>query len=305
MHGEDLMGARTGMRRGGRTDVGTAIRGLALAGLVLAFAGCGGDAVPDEQAEVDREMELALQGDSAAPELEDVGDAAEPGGESVAPAPPARPRPTPTPPPAPAPAPEPEVEPEAEAPPVEEGPRTMEITAQPGAELQIELRQELSTRTNGPGDRFTASVVTPLVDGSRVVVPTGAVVRGEVTAVQKSGGQGESAIIKVAFLDVTFNGETWPMSATVVEATPETEGRYSTGDKAARIGAGAAAGAILGRIIGGNAKGTVIGAAVGAAAGTAITLATEDVDAVLPQGSTMRLRLDEPLTVTVVDPLGG
>lgn len=303
------MGARTGTRRGGWTAVGTGIRGLVLAGLALAFAGCGGEAVPDEQADVDQEMELALQGDSVEAELQDVGDAAEPEGEAVLPEPPpARPRPSPTPPPAPAPTPPPaaapEPEPEVEEP-VEPEPRTVQITAQPGAELQIELSQELSTKDNAPGDRFTASVVSPLVDGSRVVVPTGAVVRGEVTAVQKSGGQGESAIIKVAFLDVTFNGETWPIAATVVEATPETEGRYSTGDKAARIGAGAAAGAILGRIIGGNAKGTVIGAAVGAAAGTAITLATEDVDAVLPQGSTMRLRLDEPLTVTLVDPLGG
>lgn len=303
------MGARAGTRRSRGRRAGTVIRGLALAGLALGLAGCGGEAVPDEQADAGQEMELALQGDSVEAELEDVGDAAEPEGETAtAEPPPARPRPNPTPPPAPPPtqAAEPEVEPEpAVEEPVEPTPRTVQITAQPGAELQIELRQELSTKTNVPGDRFTASVVSPLVDGSRVVVPTGAVVRGEVTAVQKSGGQGESAIIKVAFLDVTFNGETWPIAATVVEATPETEGRYSTGDKAARIGAGAAAGAILGRIIGGNAKGTVIGAAVGAAAGTAITLATEDVDAVLPQGSTMRLRLDEPLTVTLEDPLGG
>lgn len=305
MRREDLMVARRGMRRGARTDVGTAIRWLVLTGVVLAFAGCGGDAVPDDQAEVDQEMELALQGDSAEPELEDVGDAAEPEGETAAPpARPTPPPPAPAPMPPPAPAPEREVDEVAE-PAIEPAPRTINVTAQPGAEFQIELRQELSTRTNAPGDRFTASVVSPLVDGSRVVVPSAAVVRGEVTAVQKSGGQGEAAIIKVAFLDVSFNGGTWPLSATVVEATPETEGRYSTGDKAARIGAGAAAGAILGRIIGGNAKGTVIGAAVGAAAGTAITLGTEDVDAVLPQGSTMRLRLDEPLTVTVADPLGG
>jgi len=290
-----------GARRGGWTDVVTAMRALALAGLVLALASCGGEAVPDDQAAVDQEMELALQGDSVEAELEDVGDAGEAEAETAPP--PARPRPTPTPPPAPPPAPAPAPEAEVEEPPVE-APRTVSITAQPGAELEIELRQELSTKTNAPGDRFTASVVTPLVDGSRVVVPNGAVIRGEVTAVQKSGGQGEAAIIKIAFLDVTFNGETWPIAATVVEATPETEGRYSTGDKAARIGVGAAAGAILGRIIGGNAKGTVIGAAVGAAAGTAITIVTEDVDAVLPQGSTMRLRLDEPLTVTVTDPYG-
>jgi uncharacterized membrane protein len=98
---------------------------------------------------------------------------------------------------------------------------------------------------------------------------------------------------------VSFLGNSWPISATVVEAEPTTKGRYSTGDKAARIGAGAVAGAILGRVIGGNTTGTVVGAAVGAAAGTAITLATEDVDAVLAVGSILRLRLDRVLTITV------
>ncbi len=297
--------------RGGSGGMGMRFRALALASLVVASASCRGEAVPDDQADVDQEMELALQGDSVEPELADVGQATDEGGQASEPEPePVRPRPTPPPAPAPRPTPPlaaaPESEPEvADEPPADEGPRMVSLTARPGAEFQIELRQELSTKNNSPGDRFTASVVSPMIDGSRVILPNGATVRGEVTAVQKSGGQGQTAIIKVTFLDVTFDGETWPISATVVEANPETQGRYSTGDKAARIGAGAAAGAILGRIIGGNAKGTVIGAAVGAAAGTAITLGTEDVDAVLPQGSTMRLRIDEPFTVTVPDPMGG
>lgn len=295
-------------RRVERREMGRRWRALATAGLVLVAASCRGEPVPDDEAAADQDMELALQDDQAEPQLEDVGDAAQEGGQAAEPTPaPARPRPTPppapapapTPPPAPAPTPPPAVEPEPEA------PRMATYTAQPGAEFQIELRQELSTKTNVPGDRFTATVVSPMIDGNRVVLPNGAVVRGEVTAVQKSGGQGQTAIIKVAFLDVAFNGETWPIAATVVEATPETQGRYSTGDKAARIGAGAVAGAILGRVIGGNAKGTVIGAAVGAAAGTAITLATEDVDAVLPEGSTLRLRLDEPFSITVPESPGG
>lgn len=315
-----------GGRRGGRSSrvansrrvsraakrASLAVRSLALFAVMFLVAGCGGgDSAADDQAALDREMDLALEED-AEPELRDEGEAAD-AGETVAEpeTPPARPAPppaAPVPPPAPAPAPpaatpDPATEPAVEEP--SPGPRMVSLTARPGAEFEIELRQPLSTRTNRPGDRFTASVFSPLVDGSRVIVPTAAIVRGEVTAVQKSGGQGQQAIIKIAFLDVSFNGETWPLSATVVEATPETEGRYSTGDKAARIGAGAVAGAILGRVIGGNARGTVIGAAVGAAAGTAITLATEDVDAVLAEGSVLRLRLDEPLTVEVPDPLGG
>lgn len=289
-----------------------ASRGVAAVVLGVWVAACGGDVVPDEQDAIDRELELALDTE-AEPELADEGTPESPGETVVeaTPAPPPPPpppsspvRPAPTPEPTPPPAPAPEVEPEpAAAEPPE--PRYIETVASVGSELEIEMLQALSTGTNRPGDRFTAAVVRPLIDANRVIVPLNARVRGEVTALQKSGGSGQEAIIKVSFIDVSFNGETWPLSASVVEANPETQGRLSTGDKAARIGAGAAAGAILGRIIGGNTRGTVIGAAVGAAAGTAITLATEDVDAVLPEGSVLRLRLDEPLVIRVVDPEGG
>jgi hypothetical protein len=286
---------------------------ILVGGVAIGLTACGGDVEPVDQAAVDREMDLALEGQGAEPELRD-----DPQGDTDALEAPAAPPPAPTPAPQAAPPTAPPPPPPAEAPveaeaedpapePVEAetGPAMITLTADYGTEFRIELRQELSTKNNQPGDRFTASVIEPLIDGSRVIVQSGAIVRGEVTAVQKSGGQGQSAIIKIAFYEVSFDGETYPLSASVVEAHPETEGRYSTGDKAARIGGGAVAGAILGRVLGGNSKGTIIGAAVGAAAGTAITLATEDVDAVLPAGSEMRLRLDEPLTVTIVDPIGG
>jgi len=177
----------------------------------------------------------------------------------------------------------------------------LSVTAAAGSEMEAVLLQELSTKTNQPGDRFTLRVTQPLLDNNRVVVQRNARIRGEVTAIQRSGGRGQDAVIKVSLIDISLLGDTWPLSATVVQATPTTKGRYSTGDKAARIGAGAVAGAILGRVLGGNSKGTVLGAAVGAAAGTAITLGTEDVDAVLPEGSVFHLRLDEPLTVTYPD----
>lgn len=277
-----------------------------LLGMSIGVAACDGDAEPIDQAAVDREMDLALEGEGAEPELADEpqGDVDEVETTATPPAPPPATPParrSPPPPAAPADVDEPAEEPAAEPDP---GPAMMTLSAESGTEFRVRLRQELSTKDNKPGDRFTASVTEPLIDGSMVVVHVNAIVRGEVTAVQRSGSRGEAAVIKIAFTDVTVDGVTYPLSASVLQAEPETEGRYSTGDKAARIGGGAVAGAILGRVIGGNAKGTIIGAAVGAAAGTAITLATEDVDAVLPAGSELRLRLDEPLVITVEDPMG-
>jgi len=289
-----------GCTRDGKDGVGVA-RGLAvLIGLAMGLAACSGEAVPDDQAAVDREMELALEGE-AEPELRDEGDR-----EPAAEQPPRAPAQSPL-----AATPPREVEPAEDAVVPEPArevpapPAMLTLTAAAGAEFEVELEQELSTRTSQPGDRFTARLTRPIIDDSKVIVSVGSIVRGEVTAVQRSGGQGQAAVIKITFHQLFIDGENWPLAASVVDAQPQTRGEYSTGDKAARIGVGAVAGGILGRVIGGNARGTVIGAAVGAAAGTAITLATEDVDAVLPRGSILKLRLDEPFTHQVPEPGDG
>lgn len=248
---------------------------------------CGGGMDEDPQAEVDRELDLAMADDSAA-ELADVGEAAEepPPRQPPRQAPPATRVPSQT-----------SEAPRRQPPPAPSGPRYEEATVGIGTSVQVRLDQELSTRENQPGDLFTATLLAPITDGRQVVVPAGARFRGEVTAVQPSGGQGQQAVLKIAFLEVSFDGNTYPVSVTVTEANPTTKGRDSTGEKAAKIGAGAVVGGILGRVIGGNATGTIVGGAVGAAAGTAIALGTEDVDAVLAEGSELTMRLDAPLTV--------
>lgn len=276
--------------RGIQTKTSSAL-GLALLLTVGAGVACE-RASEDETAEVDREMDMALEGDTAAePELRDVPQ------EQATAQPQARQEPrrqTPT-------AQPPQQQPRAETPREEERrpatPATIMLSASEGSTLRIILNQELSTRNNQSGDLFTARVADAVTDGRNVVIPAGAVVRGQVTAVQESGGQGQQAIIKLEFSEISMDGATYPLRATIVQANPETRSRTSTGGRVARIGGGAAAGAILGRVIGGDTKGAVIGAAVGAAAGTAITLGTEDVDAVLPEGSEMTIRLDEPVVV--------
>lgn len=290
---------------------------LAVAALALALAAgtaaCGGEEpveeMTEEQAELDREMELALEGDTGQAELRD-----EAVQEPVAQRPPQTPPETRTRPPqverrqpaveratepAEAEAPPADPEPRAETPAREE-PRTVTVPA--GSDVRVALNQTLSTEDSRVGDLFTARVLQPVTGGEGgryVAIPQGSTVRGRVTAVQPSGGQGQQAIIQVALTEITVDDATYPFSATVVEANPETRGRSSTGEKAVKIGAGTAAGAILGRVIGGGSKGTVIGAVAGAAAGTAITLGTEDVDAVLAEGSEMVLRTDEPFAIPV------
>jgi hypothetical protein len=97
---------------------------------------------------------------------------------------------------------------------------------------------------------------------------------GEVTAVEESGSHGQTAIINLDIHEVSFDGATYPLEASILEANPETRSRSSTGAKAAKIGGAAVVGAI----------------------------GTDDVDAVLPRGSRMLLRLDAPLEMQVAMP---
>jgi uncharacterized protein YcfJ len=76
------------------------------------------------------------------------------------------------------------------------------------------------------------------------------------------------------------------------------EGSSPAKESAAKIGGAAIGGAILGAILGGG-KGAMIGGATGAAGGTAATMAGERNPAVLNAGTTVSVRMQQPVSVTV------
>ena len=76
------------------------------------------------------------------------------------------------------------------------------------------------------------------------------------------------------------------------------EGASPGRESAAKIGGAAVGGAILGAILGGG-KGAAIGAGVGAGGGTAAVMAGERNVVTVPAGSTVSVRMRQPVTVTV------
>lgn len=261
--------------------------------LAFAPAACGDgdnrDALQDE--ELDRDLDLALRGDTGTGLFEDTTVGMAPTTDPVPP----QPRTT-TRAPSRTPAPTPSTTGRTPAP---AAPRTVSSTAAAGTTFAISLNEELSTRANQVGDGFTGTLSEPIMDtDGNVLIPAGATVRGRVTTVQKSGNVTQTGVLGLAFEAISYGGRNYPLDATVIEANPEKTTRQSTGEQAGKVAAGAAAGAVIGRILGKDTKSTVKGAVIGAAAGTAIAMGTSDVDAVLRAGSTVRVRLDGPITVT-------
>lgn len=271
---------------------------LLFAPLALGPAACGDqdDRSALEDEELDRELDLALQGDTSATLFEDTavieGDAEldeeqapqaqQPRTQAPRQQAPQR-QPTQQ---------QPQPRPQSQ-------PRTVTMSVPAGTTVSIRMNETLSTEGSQAGDSFTARLDNPIVDASgAVIVPAGATVRGRVTAVAASGRVGQTAAIKLAFESVSFGGQSYPLHATVQSAEVQQSTRTSTAESAGKVAAGAAAGAILGQVLGKDTESTLKGAAIGAAAGTAVAMGTTEVDAVLPQGAEVVIRVDQPITVT-------
>jgi len=168
----------------------------------------------------------------------------------------------------------------------EDRPVSGQSTIPVGQEIDVRLQTQLSSDTAQVEDRFEATTVVDLYQGSHVLIPAGSVMRGIVSSVDRASRTDRKGSLTVAFDQVTVNGRNYPLRGTVTQAI-ESEGiRGEVG----RIGAGSAVGAIIGGIIGG-VKGALIGVLIG---GGGTMIATEGKDVTLPPGTILRVRLDTP-----------
>lgn len=160
-----------------------------------------------------------------------------------------------------------------------------------GTAMVLELKTDLSTATNMPGDEFKARVLMPVTMGGVVVIPERSRVWGTVTdtvsaKIMKGQAHMSLSFDRLELPDGTFH----PMSAMLTEDGVKVGKR--TG---AIIGGSAAGGALLGKIIGKDTKGAVKGALIGAAVGTGIAAAQKGQDLEIPGGAEMNIVLDAPL----------
>ena len=158
-----------------------------------------------------------------------------------------------------------------------------------GQQIDVRLQSALDSGRAEVEDRFEATALVDLLEGNRVLIPAGSVLRGVVKSVQRAGRIERRASLTLAFDQITINGRAFPIRATVTEALEA--GGYK--QDAGKIGAGAAVGAIIGGILGGF-KGAMAGVLIG---GGGTVVATEGKEVKLEPGAVLRLRFDEALAV--------
>jgi hypothetical protein len=198
-------------------------------------------------------------------------------------------RPTVTPEPAPA------VEPEPETPPPPPAPEFEDLVVPADAVLGLQIERTVSSETARVEDRVEARVTRDVRVGDKVAIPAGSVVQGSVMEVERGGKVKERARLGIRFHTIVLaNGTRLNIKTDSVMR----EGSSPAKESAAKIGGAAIGGAILGAILGGG-KGAMIGGATGAAGGTAATMAGERNPAVLNAGTTVSVRMQQPVSVTV------
>ncbi len=158
-----------------------------------------------------------------------------------------------------------------------------------GTELDVRLLNSLNSDTAQVEDRFEGTTLVDLTIDGRVAVPAGSVMRGVVSGVEPATRTNRTGKMTVSFDQVTVQGRSYPIRATVTEAI-ESDGIKG---EAGRIGAGAGVGAIIGGILGGF-KGALAGILIG---GGGTIAATEGKDVKLDQGTVLRVRFDSPVTI--------
>jgi hypothetical protein len=158
-----------------------------------------------------------------------------------------------------------------------------------GQEMDVRLRNTLSSETAKVEQRFESTTVVDLMQDGRVLVPAGSVIEGVVSDVDKAGRVDRDGSLTLSFDRLHVRGREVQIRAT---ATQVYESR-GIRDEAGTAGVGAGVGGVVGGIIGGL-KGAILGAAIGA--GGAIA-ATDGKDISLPAGSIVRIRMDSPVRV--------
>lgn len=189
------------------------------------------------------------------------------------------------------------------------GPVTATYKLEANQYFRLRLNQTLRSDQTRMGDRFKATVVTPVYASGVEVVPAGSIVEGRVTRAIPARTRGREGQLAVAFDTLVLpDGTRHQLDGVLtelqddrrgeVDAENEVSGRSSDKRNVEYIGGGAVGGAILGGLAGGG-KGAGIGAVIGAGAGVAGVMLTKGNDAELRSGTEVGMTTTRPMTFTI------
>jgi len=166
------------------------------------------------------------------------------------------------------------------------------VTIPEGTSFSVRLIDSIDSEKNKTGDRFRASLESPIVAQGRVIVPKDADVDGQILDLKSAGHFAGRSEIALALTGLSFSGKSYEIETDQYKKEGASRGTRT----AETVGGGAAVGALIGGLTGGG-KGAAIGAGIGAGAGTGVQAVTRGQQVRLPSESVLEFRLSAPVTV--------
>ena len=158
--------------------------------------------------------------------------------------------------------------------------------------ISVVLDQTISSKTSKPGDKFTATVESPVEIDGKIAIPKGVRAEGVVNDAKAAGRFKGGATLSLTLTSVTVNGKEHEIQTSGATMSSKGKGKRT----AAMVGGGAAGGAAIGAVAGGG-KGAAIGALIGAAAGTGGAGLTGNRDITLTAETPLDFKLLQPVTI--------
>ena len=184
----------------------------------------------------------------------------------------------------------------AQQPPAPAGPPPPPVpvsyTIPAGTRVTVRLSQTINSSTAHDGDRFDATVSSPIVVKGKTLVRSGSAASGRVVAANARGHIKGAAILSLRLDAIRVNGTSTPITSDTWSRELKGKGKRSAGF----IGGGGGVGALIGGLAGGG-KGALIGGLAGAGGGTAAGAFTGNKQIIVGSESPLTFRLNNSITV--------
>lgn len=170
--------------------------------------------------------------------------------------------------------------------------RTRRITVPEGTRILVRTRENLDSKTQKSGTKFTAELETDLIANGAVAVRRGATLYGQLVTAKSAGRFKGKSQLTLELTDIVIRGTAYPIITSTFEVKGEAEGKKTT----KKVAGGAGLGAIIGGIAGGGA-GLAIGAVTGGAVGGAVAGSKKGEQLFIPSESLLEFRLEQPASL--------
>ena len=164
-----------------------------------------------------------------------------------------------------------------------------------GTEIAVLANQTIDSSTATDGQIFPADVAENVMDASgRVVIPKGSLAELVLRSASR-GGLTANAEMALDLQSIKVGNRRYLVNTADLEQ--KAQGAVGANKRTAEmVGGGAVLGTLIGAIAGGG-KGAAIGAVAGAGAGAGTQVLTRGKAVKVPAETTLRFRLDQPLTL--------